>query len=154
MNLDVEKNPVARGKANGQSLKAMWNIRMATNDEGGEIKELMDANNNHMINVDWSEVSPYWVVADNGYGIVGCIQFLPGKPFTRVEFLCTHPDLSKTARYRLVVDLLWFCMALTRQMGAQIAFGTIPFGLDSYMRLLENNGGQRYHPGWVFAKSV
>jgi ribosomal protein S18 acetylase RimI-like enzyme len=66
-------------------------IRIATDDDAKDIREILDLNGQIPDGHDWTEIGPYWVVAEYDETVVGCAQALLGKPFGHIGFLAVLP---------------------------------------------------------------
>ena len=129
------------------------NIRLAQNSDGETIQALVQHAGFAIDGIDWSDVYPYWLVAENGAGVVGCIQVLPAKPIGHLEMLSTRLD-NPREKARVVKRLVFSGMAALKTSGAQIAMGTVPFKLKSYKRVLENRGAVVVSRGNIMAKRL
>lgn len=116
-------------------------IRVATNEEGPIVGKLIYENGLTIEGLNWSDISPYWLVAIVSGEIVGAIQTLPGKPFGRIEILSVKQDLEPLVRARVVGDLLENAVAVIRMFGGQVASGLIPFRHKYYKKVLKKRGG-------------
>lgn len=128
-------------------------IRLATNADGPRIGELAEQNG-FIKDLDWTDIEPYWLVVENGRGVVGAVQVAPGKPCGRLEMLSTDPALERFERGRVVKALLDQGYATLTMGGAQIALGLIPFGLKSYKRVLKKRGAMVVTSGNLMAKRL
>lgn len=115
---------------------------MATNAEGHFIAELLDLNGyNFPVEMDWSEVFPFWLVAVLDGVIVGCVQVVMGKPLGSAEFLAVKPGLPNRYRVLCVRDLTVAAMACLRMQGCYMAFTFTPFERKDYKEILKNKFG-------------
>ena len=115
-------------------------IRLATNDEGPIIKGFVAATGFVEDYLDWSQIFPFWLVAEVEGEIVGCLQVCPSRPIGRLEFLYTVPELSHKMRSLVVWQLIVTGKEVLRHEGAQLVSAVIPFELKSYKRLLKRRG--------------
>ena len=129
-------------------------IRMATNADGPTIGRLAQENGFDVEGLDWSDIEPYWLVAENGHGVVGAIQVAPGKPCGRLEMLAIDPKLEGFERGRVVKALLDQGYATLAVGGAQFALGLIPFELKSYKRVLKKRAAVVVASGNLMAKRL
>ena len=129
------------------------NIRLAQNSDGETIQALVQHAGFTIDGIDWSDVYPYWLVAENGAGVVGCIQVLPAKPIGHLEMLSTRID-NPREQARVVKKLLIGGLASLKAGGSQIAMGVVPFELRSYKRILKNRGAVVVNRGNIMAKRL
>lgn len=116
------------------------NLRIAENCDGKAIGELAAACGFGVANIDWSEVHPYWLVAERDGRMVGAIQVLPGRPIGRIEMLCTADGLRRRDRAAVVMSLLYQACAVLRLGGSRLASGALPRNLSSYRAVIEKRG--------------
>ena len=132
-------------------------IRAARNDEGETIRRLVTngAFPDDMAAVlDWTDVSNYWIVADDGLRLVGCLQVVCAKPIGRIEYLGIETDLTHSQRARVVKKLLLSGCAIQKRAGIPLVSGTVPFEFKSYKRMLKRRGAIVTQQGNVFLKRV
>ena len=129
-------------------------VRMAQDTDGETIRELVDAAGFSIDGLDWSKVYPYWLVAENGAGVVGCIQVCVGLPVGHLELMGTSQALSDSQRAKAVKALLLYGSATLQQAGAQLAMGVIPFEMRSYTKILKRRGAVVVSRGNVIAKRL
>ena len=130
------------------------NVRIATNDDGPRIGELVKTNGFDLGEMDWSDVEPWWLVAENGEGVVAAIQVTPTKPVGRMEMLAVDRDLSDMDRGRAISGLLDQAQAVLMVRGTQFVVGMVPFELRGYKRVLKRRGGRVISSGNLFAKRL
>lgn len=130
------------------------NIRMAQNTDGETIQSLVQHAGFTIDGIDWSDVYPYWLVAENGAGVIGCIQVLPAKPMGWLEMLGTDQALSDPQRAKAVKALVIAGSAMLKQAGAQLAIGVIPFEMRSYTKILKRRGARVVSRGNIIAKRL
>ena len=143
-------------------------IRLATNADGPEIGNLVWRGGFRVDGIDWSEVEPYWLVAEvsrqpsavsrqeikNGAKIVGCLQVLPGKPIGRLEFLVVDEALGHRERATIARDLGIQGYATLKLAGAQAASNLVDFKNKSLKRILKKRGARVMGSGNMFLKRL
>ena len=129
-------------------------IRMAQDDDGETIHELVTGAGFSIDDLDWSRVYPHWLVAENGAGVVGCVQVCPSLPVGRLEMMGTSKALSNSQRAKTVKALLLYGAATLQQAGAGLAMGVIPFEMRSYTRILKRRGAVVVNRGNIIAKRL
>ena len=130
------------------------NIRLATNADGPEIGELVEAGGFRVDGIDWSDIEPYWLVAENGAGIIGCLQVLPGKPIGRIEFLVVDEGLSHRERALVSKALGIQGYATLKMAGSQAASNLVNFKDKGFKRILKRRGARVMASGNMFLKRL
>jgi GNAT superfamily N-acetyltransferase len=69
-------------------------IRMAQNSEAEDVRHILSVYGMCPEGHDWSEVYPFWLVAEYQGIIVGTIQVLPGKPFGFIGYWAVLPGYT------------------------------------------------------------
>ncbi len=115
------------------------NIRLATNEDGERIEELVSGQIG--AGLDWTDIYPYWLVAEKGGKVVGCLNVALSKPVGRLDLLAIDESLSPHARGKAVRGLLVQGGATLKAHGAQMVFSVVPFELKSYKRILKKHFG-------------
>ena len=131
-------------------------IRMATNDDGPAVGALVEASlpSVDLGKIDWSEVSPYWLVAEVDDQIVGCLQIALGKPFGHLEHLALVPDLPDRTKAKAVKAMVMRGLGMLTRHGAAFASFMVPFEMKSYARVLKRRGGVPIYRGNAFIKRL
>lgn len=130
------------------------NIRLATDADGPEIGNLVEAGGFRVDGIDWTNIGPYWLVAENGAGIVGCLQVLPGKPIGRLEFLVVDDSLRHRERATIARDLGIQGYATLKLAGAQAASNMVNFRNKGLKRILKRRGARIMTSGNMFIKRL
>lgn len=130
-------------------------LRMATAADGLTMGNMLHLSGFKFEGVDWSKVSPNWLVAEIGGLIVGCICVYPGQPFGWKEFLCVEGELSHRARALVVRALHSQADALLRLAGSQFDCGGVGDDMPGYQRVIERRGARRVRRNVsIFAKGL
>lgn len=67
-------------------------VRLATDDEGPKIAEILEASGEpNPEGLDWSRVWPHWLIAEHRGVRCGCINVLPGRPVGYIGSLAVLP---------------------------------------------------------------
>lgn len=112
-------------------------IRLAVNNDAQRIKELADKG----ADLDWSDIYPYWLVAEKDGVVVGCLNVALSKPIGILDQLAIDESLNPHARARAVKALIEQGRATLRAAGASASISLIPFELRSYKRALKKHFG-------------
>lgn len=95
----------------------------------------------HFADLDWTDIYPYWLVAEKGGEIVGCLNVALSKPVGRLDLLAIDESLSSHARGKAVRGLIMQGIATLKADGAQVALSIVPFELKSFKRVLKKHFG-------------
>lgn len=134
----------------GKSINHDINVRIAINDDGKRIGELVKANGFQIYGLDWDDIMPYWLVAEKNGQITGTIMVSLGKPIGRLEMMAINQEMPHKTKTNTVKALLTQGMATLRKSGSQIVMGAIPFRLKSYKKILQRKGGNIAFSGNMF----
>lgn len=75
--------------------------------------------------LDWTDVSPHWIIGEVNGEPKGLIMVGLGKPWGWMECLMVHPSLSKVTKGRLFTALERAAYSVLRASGAQGAVCTV-----------------------------
>ncbi len=112
-------------------------IRLATNEDGPRIEDLVSGQTG--AGLDWTDIYPYWLVAEKGGIIVGCLNVALSKPVARLDLLAIDPALSSHARGKTVRGLIMQGIATCKANGAGAILSVVPFELRAYKRILKKH---------------
>lgn len=130
-------------------------VRAAQNSDGPRIGELAKQSGFPVDGLDWSEVSPWWMVAEDDGKVIGAIQVMLAKPIGWLEMLVMDEGLSELERARVVKALvLEKGQGVLAGFGAQLLIGVIPFQHKAYKRALEKRGGVIFDSGNLMVKRL
>lgn len=131
-------------------------VRMAEDEDGPRVGELVSGlmNGADLGFVDWSEVKPWWLVAEIEQEVVGCIQVSLGKPFGRIELLAVAEGLPHRTRAMAVKELALQGMATLQRSGAQVVVSMVSFDQKGWKKLLKKRGGVIMFSGHTFLKRL
>ena len=128
-------------------------IRLAQDADGPRIGELAKFSGFTVDGLDWSEVHPFWLVAEDEK-IVGALQIILAKPIGWLEMLVLDPELTELARARVVRKLASAGMTALKGFGAQLVMGSVPHELKSYKKALKKRGAVVCSSGNVLASRL
>ena len=128
--------------------------RLATDEEGPAIKALMAQFHEVEDYIDFSRVAPFWIVAEMGGKIVGCVQTCISRPFGNLENLHVQESLAKRHRAKIVERLLLDGCATLRYHGASAVTGFVPDLLIEYRDFLTKRGTKIWDRGAVMMRRV
>lgn len=114
-------------------------VRLAANSDGERIKDLITATQITIEGADWSDIYPYWLVAELHGTVVGCLNVALSKPIGRLDLLAVDKSLKPHARGRAVRALILQGMATLKADGAVATLSVVPFELHAYKRILKKH---------------
>ena len=117
-------------------------VRLATAADAQALKALVVATHKHpfLAELDFSDCSPYWLIAGM-YGVaVGCLEVLPGKPIGRLEYLSVSDDVDQRSRAIIVKSLCYAGMMTLKAMGAQAQSIVVGHEHKGFKKALKNRG--------------
>lgn len=129
-------------------------IRLAQDADGPRIGELARHSGFTVDGLDWSEVHPFWLVAEREGEVIGAIQIILAKPIGWLEMLVLAPELTDIARARIVKQLASAGMTALKGFGSQLVMFSVPFELKGYKRALKKRGAVVTSSGNVLAKKL
>ena len=129
-------------------------IRIAQNSDGPRIGELARHSGFTVNGLDWSEVHPFWLVAEREGKVVGAINLILSRPIGWLEILSLDPGLSDKDRARAVKALVLAGKAALKRFGAQMAMGSVPHELKAYKKALKKRGAVVCSSGNVMASRL
>ena len=115
-------------------------VRMAIDEEGERIEELVKAAGFRIDGIDWSKIAPFWLVATWSDQIVGCIQTCLALPIGRLEMLAVDERVPPITRGAIVEQLMWGGAATVKQFGAQMVTSMVSFNMKGYKKSLRHRG--------------
>jgi len=126
-------------------------IRIAQNLDGPRIGELAKHSGFTVDGLDWSEVHPFWLVAEDEK-VIGALQVILAKPIGWLEMLVLDPDLAELARARAVKQLASAGMTALKGFGSQLVMFSVPYEEKSYKKVLKKRGAVVAFSGNVMIK--
>lgn len=130
-------------------------VRLAENVEGGAVLAVLEQQHGSQADyLKWDNINPFWLVAEIGGAIVGCLQTCPSRPMGRLESLATAGHLSEIERGQVVRELAMTGMGILHHHGAQQVQMLIPFELRAYKRVLKRRGAVVLCQGNMLARRI
>lgn len=137
----VEPKPIDVKSRRVHSHADKVSVRLARNDEGNEVSDLVNKSGFKIDGLDWSNIHPFWLVAtDSEDKIVGCVQVCISRPIGMVELLSIDLDVTPIERAVIVKSLLIAATLTLKKGGAQLASGMVPFEMKAYKKILKKRG--------------
>jgi hypothetical protein len=131
-------------------------VRLAKNADGPRIGELLAASGfkSDGWDIDWSDIEPWWLVAEIDGVVEGAVQVCLAKPIARVEMLGINPELSYRDRSLVASKLDKQWQANVKISGASGLAGTVAYELDGFLRVASRRGYVNVAEGCVMMKRV
>ena len=104
--------------------------------------------------IDWSDIYPYWILAEVDGEIIGMLNVCPGKPFGRLEMMCVEPTIGQAERRQTIVDLDQQGRAVLVQYGCQGSMCNISFGDKGFKRFAKKHGYRVISSGNLLLKRL
>jgi hypothetical protein len=120
-----------------QVIRDMVEVRLAVNEAGPQIAEVLKANGIELQHADWSKVFPHWLIACVDEHVIGCCQVVPSKPVGYIEFLHTHPEAPFKLRAIALRKMGFQGIATLRMSGAQYVGATVKTKNKQFRKVLE-----------------
>jgi len=123
-------------------------IRLATNEDGQRIGGLLKASGFHFddFQINWSDIYPYWLVAEVAGEVIGCVQACPSKPIGQIGLLSVDETVGIKARAIAYKTLVMGAAATLYMAGCQLASGVISDDEESWFGIAQKRG-------WTFIDS-
>ena len=121
--MEVSAAPVTRTRA--QVLRDRVEIRLAVNEAGPAIEEILRLNGIELEHAAWDKVFPHWLLATVDDDVIGCCQVLVSKPVGYLEFLMVNPATPFKLRAIAIRKLLIQGFATLTQAGCQYVGGVV-----------------------------
>ena len=91
-NVALAIKPAKRTRA--EIIRDKIKIRLALDETGPLIAEILKENGIELSGCDWNRVFPSWLIATVDDEVIGCIQVMPAKPLGWCQFLYVKPSAS------------------------------------------------------------
>ena len=132
----------------------MWapQLRLAKPRDGARLQALLkDFGYAYIGQLDWSNLTPDWILAEAEGELVGAVQVVLSRPLGYVHFLATAPALPHRRKAQLV-KALGLQAALTLQsFGAQMAGFFVTHDRKNWKRLLKRRNCKIIGTGHMMA---
>ena len=115
-------------------------IRLATNEAGPLIADLLRENGIELVSADWKDIGGSWLIATLDDDVIGVVQVLLGKPAGYLEFLFVKPSAPFKFRAIAVRKLLIQGFATLKFFGAQYVGGAVSTKNAKFRQVLTDLG--------------
>ena len=123
-------------KTRAEILRERVVIRLALDETGPTISEILKANGIELPGANWSKVFPHWLIACDRDDVIGCVIVLPAKPVGYAEFLFVKPSISFKLRALAIRKLIIAAMATIQAGGAAYVGAVLDAKNDKFMGVL------------------
>lgn len=124
-------------------------VRPARNEDGPTIGSLA-WQCGITLELDWSRVAPYWMIAERDGVRIGAIQLCPSLPIGRIEMLCVDQFLPYKTKAITVKLLLLSAMSIMKNIGAQYVCGVIEERRTEFIKIIKKRGAFKTTDGGVY----
>ena len=121
--MELQTAPAKRTRA--QVMRDKVVIRLALDETGPRIAEILKENDIVLPHADWSKVFPHWLIATVDDDVVGCLQVMPAKPVGWCEFLFVKPSAPFKIRAIAIRKLIISGMATIKAGGCAYVAGMV-----------------------------
>lgn len=112
-------------------------IRLATNQAGPEIADVLKENGIELPGVKWDNVFPHWLIATVDDEVIGCCQVLVAKPVGYLEFMSVRKSAPFKLRAIALRKLLLQGMATLHTAGCNYVGGVVATKNFKFANVLE-----------------
>lgn len=117
-------------------------VRLAIDEEGQAVGDFArHCGFDPATPLDWSNVYPYWIIAEREGEWLGLVNMAHSRPIGRLEIMCLDPDLSPPDKGITVRQLFLAGRILLRQSGSTVAASMVGFDLKSFKKACKKRGG-------------
>jgi len=131
-----------------------YRARLALNDEGDRIQELIDPGGEGYPDVKWDEIHPWWVVVVDEDEIIACAQVICSKPIGHVEFLSIDEKLNPMQRAYAVKVVYAYSHVSMHQSGVFVARSSVQFGMKHWKKVIKKRWGVHQFDASIFDMRV
>jgi len=135
-------------------LRDKVKIRLALDETGPLIAEILKENGIDLPGMDWSKVFPHWLIATVDDDVIGCLQVMPSKPIAYCEMLCVTEKVSFKLRAIAMLKLMQQGIATAYHGGASYVACNIDFGNDKFTNVIKKMNAQMMCGRFLFMKRL
>lgn len=150
----VPQKTVSTKRTRAQVLRDKVVIRLATDETGPLIAEVLKSNGIELPGADWSKVFPNWLIATVEDEVIGCLQVLPAKPVSHCEFLAVRPNIDFKTKAIAIRKLMLQGIATAYHGGASYVACNIDAKNKKFEKVVKNIGSVRVSERALYAKRV
>ena len=131
------QQPEKRRGTRAEAFRNRVKIRLATNEMGPHIRDVLAENGIELPEAKWDAVFPTWLIATVEDEVIGCCQVLLAKPVGFVEFLFVRPSVGFKLRAIAVRKLIIQGLATLYHGGCQYCGGVVSRNNEKFHGVLE-----------------
>ena len=143
---------IKRTRAN--VLRDKVKIRLALDETGPMIAEVLKANGIELPGADWSKVFPSWLIATVDDEVIGVLQVMPAKPVSYCEMLFTKPKAPFKLRAIAARKLILQGISTAFHNGSSYVACNVDFGNEKFEGVLEKLTVVRMSERTLFVKRL
>ena len=132
----VQTQVVPAKRTRAVVLRDKVKLRLALDETGPLIAEILKENGIDLPGMDWSKVFPHWLIATVDDDVIGCLQVMPSKPIAYCEMLCVTEKVSFKLRAIAIRKLIQQGVATAYHGGASYLGFNIDFGNDKFTKVI------------------
>lgn len=141
-------------KTRAQVLRDKVVIRLALDEAGPKILEIIEANGVRLPYADFSKVFPHWLIATVDDEVIGCVMVLPAKPFGFVEFLLVKPWAPFKLRAIAIRKLCLQAAGTLQVYGSSYLWCTVNSNNKKFGDILKKHGMVKSIDGELMVKQL
>lgn len=149
----VLNTPVSK-RTRAVIMREKVKIRLALDETGPLIAEVLKENGIELPGMDWSKVFPHWLLATCDDDVIGVLQVMPSKPIAYCEMLCVRPKVSFKLRAIAIRKLIQQGIATAYHGGASYVACNVDFGNDKFENVVEKLNVVRMCERTLFMKRL
>ena len=135
-------------------LKDRVKVRLALDEAGPLIAEVLKENDIEIPGADWSRVFPHWLIATVDDNVIGCVMVLPAKPIGFCEFLHVKPSAGFKFKALAVRKLIMAAIATIYHGGSSYVAGMVDGKNQKFYGVLTKMGFVVCAPGATMIKRL
>lgn len=143
-----------RHLSRAQVLRDKVEIRLAVNEAGPAIAQVLKENGIVLEGADWSKVFPHWLIATVDDDVVGCCQVLVAKPVGYVEFLFVRKSVPFKLRALALRKLIIQSMATLHAAGCNYVGGVVALKNFKFANVIEKLNFVKTYQADVYVKRL
>ena len=121
--------------------KSSVTIRRAGPDDGQIVKSLLTSfGYNHLDTLNFSELTPDWLIAEVDSTPAGCVQVVLSRPLGYIHFMATSKELPHRVRAQAWKALTAQATVTLKAFGAEVGVFFVDFHRTKYKKVLKRRG--------------
>lgn len=129
-------------------------IRLAVDEAGPLIAELLKENGIEFPACDWARVFPSWLIATQKDDLIGCLQVMPVKPIGYVNFLHVKPSASFKMRAIAIRKLALAAISTMHYAGVHYVAGFVSPENKRFLNVLEKLKFAKLASGLIVIRQI